>query len=200
MYTALQAVASPLGHSTEAPPEGAVECPHGPSSGRRDSNPRPSPWQGDALPLSHFRTPDNLSCGRLETIEQRAARFLRPVPRAVAIASPCLAVGSVFGSAAQQGCERRVDVSKIVLATNGHDVVGAGQKVRDHAQREGKSGRARRRATEGRARSRPGQPSATPERHRHRRDGRCRQLAAGGQRSTRRNLTERGERTIVRTP
>ncbi len=26
-------------------------------SGRRDSNPRPSPWQGDALPLSHFRVP-----------------------------------------------------------------------------------------------------------------------------------------------
>ncbi len=26
-------------------------------SGRRDSNPRPSPWQGDALPLSHFRMP-----------------------------------------------------------------------------------------------------------------------------------------------
>ena len=25
-------------------------------SGRRDSNSRPSPWQGDALPLSHFRT------------------------------------------------------------------------------------------------------------------------------------------------
>ena len=25
-------------------------------SGRRDSNPRPSPWQGDTLPLSHFRT------------------------------------------------------------------------------------------------------------------------------------------------
>ncbi len=25
-------------------------------SGRRDSNPRPSPWQGDALPLSYFRT------------------------------------------------------------------------------------------------------------------------------------------------
>ena len=24
-------------------------------SGRRDSNPRPSPWQGDALPLSHCR-------------------------------------------------------------------------------------------------------------------------------------------------
>ncbi len=24
-------------------------------SGRRDLNPRPSPWQGDALPLSHFR-------------------------------------------------------------------------------------------------------------------------------------------------
>ncbi len=25
-------------------------------SGRRDSNPRPSPWQGDALPLRHFRS------------------------------------------------------------------------------------------------------------------------------------------------
>ena len=25
-------------------------------SARRDSNPRPSPWQGDALPLSHSRT------------------------------------------------------------------------------------------------------------------------------------------------
>ena len=24
-------------------------------SGRRDSNPQPSPWQGDTLPLSHFR-------------------------------------------------------------------------------------------------------------------------------------------------
>ncbi len=24
-------------------------------SGRRDSNPRPSPWEGDALPLSYFR-------------------------------------------------------------------------------------------------------------------------------------------------
>src|SRR5688572_11660400 len=28
-----------------------------PPSGRRDSNPRPSPWQGDALPLSHVRMP-----------------------------------------------------------------------------------------------------------------------------------------------
>ena len=26
-----------------------------PRSGRRDSNPRPSPWQGDVLPLHHFR-------------------------------------------------------------------------------------------------------------------------------------------------
>src|SRR5258708_3238999 len=39
---ALQAVASPLGHPT------VVTIP----SGRRDSNPRPSPWQGDALPAA----------------------------------------------------------------------------------------------------------------------------------------------------
>lgn len=25
-------------------------------SGRRGSNPRPSPWQGDTLPLSYFRS------------------------------------------------------------------------------------------------------------------------------------------------
>ena len=31
-------------------------------SGRRDSNPRPSPWQGDALPLSHFRSYLNFRC------------------------------------------------------------------------------------------------------------------------------------------
>ena len=41
VYTDLQSVASPLGHST-----GWSMSP----SGRRDSNSRPSPWQGDALP------------------------------------------------------------------------------------------------------------------------------------------------------
>src|SRR3990172_12747062 len=32
-------------------------------SGRRDSNPRPPPWQGGALPLSHFRSPYHYSAG-----------------------------------------------------------------------------------------------------------------------------------------
>src|SRR6478609_5694067 len=49
VYTALQAVASPLGHPTvEALQVVAWTSP----SGRRDSNPRPSPWQGDALPTA----------------------------------------------------------------------------------------------------------------------------------------------------
>ena len=39
----LQSCALPLGY-------GAIFW-----SGRRESNPRPSPWQGDALPLSHVR-------------------------------------------------------------------------------------------------------------------------------------------------
>ena len=30
-------------------------------SGKRDSNSRPSPWQGDALPLSYFRTISKLT-------------------------------------------------------------------------------------------------------------------------------------------
>ena len=46
-YTALQAAASPLGHSTAVANTVFGEDP---PSGRRDSNPRPSPWQGDALP------------------------------------------------------------------------------------------------------------------------------------------------------
>ena len=39
-------------------------------SGRRDLNPRPSPWQGDALPLSHFRIP-NGALGRNRTTDTR---------------------------------------------------------------------------------------------------------------------------------
>ena len=38
----------PLGHS--AGPRHRAREPRAPPSGRRDSNPRPSPWQGDALP------------------------------------------------------------------------------------------------------------------------------------------------------
>ena len=30
---------------------------HKVKSGRRDSNPRPPPWQGDVLPLNYFRIP-----------------------------------------------------------------------------------------------------------------------------------------------
>ena len=50
VYTALQAVASPLGHPTAEATR--VSRPAPLPSGRRDSNPRPSPWQGDALPTA----------------------------------------------------------------------------------------------------------------------------------------------------
>jgi hypothetical protein len=39
----LQTLALPLGHDADK------------KSGRWDSNPRPSPWQGDVLPLNHAR-------------------------------------------------------------------------------------------------------------------------------------------------
>ena len=54
MYTALQAVASPLGHSTECGSNGGLppDAVPVPPSGRRDSNPRPQPWQGCALPAA----------------------------------------------------------------------------------------------------------------------------------------------------
>src|SRR5450755_956528 len=45
-----------------APAVFARDCSYEPPgkewSGRRDLNSRPSPWQGDALPLSYFRAPD----------------------------------------------------------------------------------------------------------------------------------------------
>ena len=37
-------------------------------SGKRDLNPRPSPWQGDALPLSYSR-----SLKRIESLDSSAA-------------------------------------------------------------------------------------------------------------------------------
>ena len=52
MYTALQAVASPLGHSTRDRLPGLGKRLWRPPSGRRDSNPRPQPWQGCALPAA----------------------------------------------------------------------------------------------------------------------------------------------------
>src|SRR5262245_53975039 len=78
VYTALQAVASPLGHSTNNRPEVAPGCSPSPDprpapSGRRDSNPRPSPWQGDALPAAlrpHFAPPCFLR--RVEYISRSA--------------------------------------------------------------------------------------------------------------------------------
>src|SRR3954454_2774031 len=42
-------------------------------SGRRDSNPRPQPWQGYALPLSYARAPDQGAVSRrLPTLLQAA--------------------------------------------------------------------------------------------------------------------------------
>ena len=43
------------GSTTELHPHIEVTINFKKWSGRRDSNSRPSPWQGDALPLSHFR-------------------------------------------------------------------------------------------------------------------------------------------------
>ena len=53
-------------------------------SGRRDSNPRPSPWQGDALPLRHFRSPEQHNAaqpGHCTVKWLRLAPFAALVPR-----------------------------------------------------------------------------------------------------------------------
>ena len=41
-------------------------------SGRRDSNPRPPPWQGDVLPLNYFRISKLFNCDRGAAFRARA--------------------------------------------------------------------------------------------------------------------------------
>ena len=90
VYAALQAVASPLGHSTGTKrPEYARASP----SGRRDSNPRPSPWQGDALPAA-LRPPSAWTGlppapGRAHTITRRSSEPFKRADRAPATRSLC---------------------------------------------------------------------------------------------------------------
>src|SRR6476619_8277496 len=69
VYTALQAVASPLGHPTAEATR--VSRPAPLPSGRRDSNPRPAPWQGDALPTAlrpHLLPPPFSGCASPATL------------------------------------------------------------------------------------------------------------------------------------
>ncbi len=44
-------------------------------SGRRDSNSRPSPWQGDALPLSYFRATCDASASAAEPLPLRGTMW-----------------------------------------------------------------------------------------------------------------------------
>jgi hypothetical protein len=50
-------------------------------SGRRDSNPRPPPWQGGVLPLNYFR----IHCGWGSWIRTNASRSQSPLPYRLAI-------------------------------------------------------------------------------------------------------------------
>ena len=86
VYTALQAAASPLGQSTaSAKPQyiGLSTMSSRPfdqavaSSGRRDSNSRPSPWQGDALPLRHVRIARISACFETVAILQSIFKLTR---------------------------------------------------------------------------------------------------------------------------
>ena len=45
---------------------------HKVKSGRRDSNPRPPPWQGDVLPLNYFRISKLFNCDRGAALKTRA--------------------------------------------------------------------------------------------------------------------------------
>src|SRR5690606_20514087 len=45
-------------------------------SGRRDSNPRPSPWQGDVLPLNYFRSTQFVLCHGPLTVSTSWSRIL----------------------------------------------------------------------------------------------------------------------------
>src|SRR5689334_12418208 len=71
--TRVQGFAGPCLSHSATPPQGA--CRKGIrtfESGRRDSNPRPSPWQGDALPTEP--RPHRAPWGAIRTVADPAAR------------------------------------------------------------------------------------------------------------------------------
>src|SRR5690554_358743 len=59
-------------------------------SGKRDSNPRPSPWQGDALPLSYFRP---LLSGNTYNDTTRNTWVSRGLPRKTYLPCPFFFIG-----------------------------------------------------------------------------------------------------------
>ncbi len=71
-HTPLRAADFESAASTIPPLRRCVPCKKKEWSGRGDSNPRPSPWQGDALPLSHFRSDGGMSLHPYSTKKQAA--------------------------------------------------------------------------------------------------------------------------------
>ena len=71
-HTPLRAADFESAASTIPPLRRCVPCKKEEWSGRGDSNPRPSPWQGDALPLSHFRSDGGISLHPYSTKKQAA--------------------------------------------------------------------------------------------------------------------------------
>ena len=61
-------------------PRSELPTPHSVVSGRRDSNPRRSPWKGDALPLSYSRVPSGEF--RVWNVDCRASAAQFPIPNA----------------------------------------------------------------------------------------------------------------------
>ncbi len=126
----------PLGHSASRPPLPALligaRCRSSdrvrhPSSGRRDSNPRPSPWQGDALPTEpRPRAVEHLppdmpehhirSSARTTNERQRASR----VSRGAVAAKPALTGPTTCYPAGSGAADRSVharSVSKVLCAS-----------------------------------------------------------------------------------
>ena len=75
-HTPLRAADFESAASTIPPLRRCVPCKKEEWSGRGDSNPRPSPWQGDALPLSHFRSDGGLSLHPHSTKKQAGCESL----------------------------------------------------------------------------------------------------------------------------
>ena len=78
-HTPLRAADFESAASTIPPLRRCVPCKKEEWSGRGDSNPRPSPWQGDALPLSHFRSDEGISLQPYSTKKQAAVNPSPPL-------------------------------------------------------------------------------------------------------------------------
>src|SRR5579864_4533270 len=114
--TRIQGFAGPCLSHSATPPQGQTY----PSSGRRDSNSRPSPWQGDALPTEpRPRGTDTIARGPAPIPAGWRPAGVGPVHGSIEPSASRCGSGRSDGRTAEDACPTAVDaVDSVVRVPN----------------------------------------------------------------------------------